>query len=38
MTPKQYNTLMESDEIEDIIWIDVYNKKKWGKHPRKVFK
>jgi hypothetical protein len=27
MTPKQYNTVVESDEIEDNIWIDVYNKK-----------
>jgi hypothetical protein len=38
MTPKQYNTVMESDEIEDNIWMDVYNKKKRGKHPRKLFK
>jgi hypothetical protein len=38
MTPKQYNIVMESDEIEDNIWIDVYNKKKRGKHPRRLFK
>jgi uncharacterized protein YuzE len=38
MTPKQCNTVVESDEIEDNIWIDVYNKKKQGKHARKLFK
>jgi hypothetical protein len=38
MNPKQCNTIVESDEIEDNIWIDDYNKKKWGKHARKLFK
>jgi hypothetical protein len=36
-TPEQYNTVLESDDVEDNLWIDVY-RKKWGKHPRKLFK
>jgi hypothetical protein len=38
MIPKQCNTVVESNEIEDNIWIDVYNKNKQGKHPKKLFK
>jgi hypothetical protein len=36
-TPEQYNTVLESDDVEDNLWIDVYRKKR-GKHPRKLFK
>jgi hypothetical protein len=36
-TPEQYNIVLESDDVEDNLWIDVY-RKRWGKHPRKLFK
>jgi hypothetical protein len=36
-TPEQYNTVLESDDVEDNLWIDVYRKRR-GKHPRKLFK
>jgi hypothetical protein len=36
-TPEHFNTVLESDDVEDNLWIDVY-RKKWGKHPRKLFK
>jgi hypothetical protein len=36
-TPEHYNTVLESDDEEDNLWIDVYRKKR-GKHPRKLFK
>jgi hypothetical protein len=36
-TPEQYNTVLESDDVDDNLWIDVYKKRR-GKHPRKLFK
>jgi hypothetical protein len=36
-TPEHFNTVLESDDVEDNLWIDVYRKKR-GKHPRKLFK
>jgi hypothetical protein len=36
-TPEHYNTVLESDDVEDNLWIDVYRKRR-GKHPRKLFK
>jgi hypothetical protein len=36
-TPEQINTVLESDDVEDNLWIDVYRKRR-GKHPRKLFK
>jgi hypothetical protein len=36
-TPEQYNPILESDDVEDNLWIDVYRKRR-GKHPRKLFK
>jgi hypothetical protein len=36
-TPEQYNTVLESNDVEDNLWIDVYRKRR-GKHPRKLFK
>jgi hypothetical protein len=36
-TPEHFSTVLESDDVEDNLWIDVYRKKR-GKHPRKLFK
>jgi hypothetical protein len=36
-TPEQYNAVLESDDVEDNLWIDVYRKRR-GKHPGKLFK
>jgi hypothetical protein len=36
-TPEHFSIVLESDDVEDNLWIDVYRKKR-GKHPRKLFK